>query len=438
MKTKKILLISPPSLGLKDKISYPPLGLMYLASNLQGKHRLEILNMISGKEKIRNDCDIYGVSIPSISTFFDAQKVIKRIRKFSPKALIVTGGAFPTSMAKYTLTNTQVDIVVKGEGELTFNEIVNNINELENINGISFRKNGKIINTPPRELIKNLDEIKFPSRYLLPKDQIAYEGKVHHTDQAATTILLTRGCPWNCNYCQKDMWTRSWRYRSVENIKKEIKEIIDNYGVKWFRIPDDNLTVNKSWFLKLCGVFNDLGVKWTLLSRPDTIDLEMLKKAKESGCQEAFFGFESGSQRMLKLMGRKNTLAQSKKAIDLCKEAGLKICAYMIFGFPGENEDSIDETIRFLKETKPDKARLSTFIPIPGTDVWNNPEKYNIRIKENFSDFWYFDNPDTGELYPFGLEYDYLDGGNEEMNRLRKKMISFFIKEGYIRDWTKT
>lgn len=434
---KKILLISPPALGLKEKLSYPPLGILYLASNIKGNHSVSILNMVSGKEVIKKGYDIYGISIPSISCFFDAKKVIKKVKQISPSSLIVVGGAFPTSLITYTLENTLADVVVRGEGEITFSELIKDFKSLEKIEGISYRKNGKIYHNKPRVLNDNLDNINFPARHLLPKDQIIYEGKVHHTDQAATTIILTRGCPWSCNYCQKDIWERKWRTRSPQNIKKEIEEIIKTYRVKYYRIVDDNLTVNKQWFLDFCSVMRELEVKWTMLSRPDTIDYEMIKTSKDSGCQEVFFGFESGSERMLKLMGRKNTVKQNIEAVKICKKIGLKCCAYIMFGFPGENEKSVEETINFLKITNPDKARLCTFIPIPGTDVWNNPGKYNVRIKKNFSDFWFFDNPETGELYPFGLEYDYLSGGNKKMSYLRDKLINFFIEEGFIRGWTK-
>lgn len=393
--------------------------------------------MVTGKETIKKRFDIYGISIHSVSTYSEARKVIERVRKIAPKALIVVGGAFPTSMAEYTLKNTEADIVVRGEGEVIFSEIVNE-EPLNKIKGISYKGLKKTIHeNPPQLLIDNLDIINFPARSLLPRDQIVYEGKVHHSDQAATTIFVTRGCPWSCNYCQKDIWTRKWRCRSTENIRKEIEEIKGKYKIKWFRIPDDNLTANREWFLKFCQTLKEAQVKWTMLSRSDTIDLEMIKKAKESGCQEVFFGFESGSQKVLNLMGRKNTVEQNAKAVEMCKRAGIKSCAYMMFGFPGENQESVKKTMEFLRKVRPEKARLSTFIPIPGTDVWDNPKKYGVTIKSNFSDFWYFDDPNTGKLYPFGVEYEYLEGKNKEMSKLRNQIIDFFKKEGFISGWTK-
>jgi len=437
MKEKEsVLLISPPSPGLKEKLSYPPLGILYLASNVDGDPRISVMNMLTISEPIESGFDIYGVSIHSVSSYHEARKVIDRIREQENKALIVVGGAFPTSMAEYTLETTKADVVVKSEGEVTFSQIVSG-EPFKRIRGITYKKNGVVHENPPQPLVENLDKINFPARHLLPREQIVYEGKVHHSDKPATTIFASRGCPWSCNYCQKDIWTRKWRSRSPENIREEIESVKREYGIHWFRFPDDNVTVNKNWFRQFCGILKKSQVEWTILSRSDTIDMEMLKTAKESGCQEIFFGFESGSQRMLDLMGRRNTVEQNEQAVKMCRELGIKSCAYMMMGFPGETAESVEETIGFLRRTKPDKARLSTFLPIPGTDVWDNPGKYGVRIRGNFADYWYFDNPETGELYPFGLKYDYLSGGNKEMDVLRQEMINFFSEEGYISGWTK-
>lgn len=438
MNKKKIVLINPPAFGLKDQLAYPPLGLLYLAANVEGNHQISVLNMAKGDERIEPGADIYGISIHSVSTYGEAKKVIDKIRRQEKEALIVAGGAFPTptSMAEFTLKNTPTDIVVRSEGEITFSEVVQG-RPYREIRGISYRRGGRIFHNPPQRLIEDLDTIEFPARHLLPREQIVHKGKVHHSDRPATTIFATRGCPWSCNYCQKDIWTRKWRSRSPENIKEEVEQVKEDYGVRWFRFPDDNVTVRKDWFLRFCKALRAARVEWTFLSRSDTIDLEMLKAAKNSGCQEIFFGFESGSQRMLELMGRRNTVEQNAKAIEMCRQVGVKSCAYMMFGFPGENQESVRETTAFLKEVRPDKARLSTFIPIPGTDVWANPKKYGVRIKPNFEDFWYFDDPDTGELYLFGLEYDYLKGGNKQMDKLRREMIEFFREEDYIGGWTK-
>lgn len=429
---KKVLLISPPAHGLKDKISYPPLGLLYLASNLRVPCEVEVLNMLEQEEEARYDFDIFGISIHSVSTFLPAQKLSRKIRSANKDAPIIMGGSFPTSMSEYTLKNTDADVVVMGEGERVFSDICGmdsfDAKDLERVRGIAYKSDSGIFSNPLEELVKNLDDLKFPARHLLPRNMIRHEGKVHHSDKPATTLFATRGCAFNCSFCDTNLWRRKWRSRTPENIIAEIEEVKKEYDVHWFRFPDDCITLSKKWFHDFCRKIRKCNIGWTVLSRSDAIDLETLGLMKEAGCEEIFFGFESGSQKLLDAMQKKVTVEQNIKAIELCRRAGITSCAYMMFGFPGEDETTVEETKQFLSKAAPDKTRISTFIPIPGTDVWNNPEKYNIKIKDNFTDYWYFDSPD------FGLEYQYI--GNDKMEELRRDIMNFYGEQGYFKEWT--
>ena len=402
----KILLISPPALGLKDKIAYPPLGLMYLASNLEGDHDVEILNMITEEEKIDYAYDIYGISIHSPATYSVSKKIIRNIKENHGRALIVIGGAFSSNVS---LDWENVDYVIGGEGEMHFSDYCNN----------------KVLGQNEYGLIENLDSIKFPARHLLPREMIRYEGNVHHTTESATTILATRGCPYNCNFCDTTMWQRKRRTRSPENIAQEIEQVINEYGIKWFRFPDDCLTINKKWFSMFVNHIKQLDIKWTMLSRADTVDYEQLELAKNSGCQEVFFGIESGSQRILDLMNKKTTVKQNAKAIQLCRDVGIKSCVYIMFAFPGETEETLKETMDFLEKTKPDKSRIHQFLPIPNTHVWNNQEQYGIKVKGNFDDYWDFlDNPN--------LTLDYIYISNDRILKMKEVIKQFYKEAGYL------
>ncbi len=423
---KSIALISPPAFGLKDKLAYPPLGLLYLASNMGGEYRLKIFNMLSLEDRIEGGFDIYGISIHSSSSYGPAKRISGIIRQENPSSLIVAGGAFPTSMAAYTLENTDVDVVVIGEGEVVFSHIAGG-RALEEMNGIVYKKDGRIIVNEPEPLIADLDSIKFPARHLLPKEMIRHEGRVHHSDQAATTIFGTRGCVYRCAFCDTSLWRRKWRSRSPENIIAEINEVKRDYGIGWFRFPDDCLDLDRKWFIDFCRSIKQCAVQWTMLSRADRLDGEILGLAKEAGCREIFFGFETGSQRLLDRMDKKITVEQNIRAVELCRAAGIISCAYMLFAFPGEDAATIEETKRFLLAAKPDKSRISQFIPVPGSDVWLHPEKYGVRIKFNFDEHWYFDDPD------FAVAYDYI--GNDTMAVLRKTIMDFYREQGYCIEW---
>lgn len=426
---KKILLISPPALGLADKLSYPPLGLLYLASNLGGEYEVKVINAVDLNEPIDYSQDIFGVSIHGNSSYEPAKRMMEKIRGANKKALIVVGGAFPTNMAEFTLKSTEADMVVIGEGEIVFSNICKG-KDPSTIKGIVYKdRDGKIKFNEMEKLIADLDTIAFPARRLLPRHMIGHEGGVHHSDQPATTIFATRGCVFNCSFCDTSLWRRRWRSRSPENIIAEIEEVKREYDIHWFRFPDDCLNLNRKWFVDFCQKITPCDIQWTMLSRSDTLDMELLRLMKEAGCREIFFGFESGSQRLLDMMQKKTKVEQNIKAIEMCRKAGILSCAYMMFGFPGEDAESVEETKKFLIEAKPDKSRISQFIPVPGTDVWNNPDKYNVKIRENFSDCWYFDCPD------FALDYEYI--GNDKMKSLRREIMDFYKKQGFFKGWEK-
>jgi len=424
---KRINLISPPAIGLKDKLSYPPLGLLYLASNLEGKHEVKVQNMVAIDEPLETDFDIFGISMHSNASLDPARKIMQDIRRSNGSALLVVGGAFPTSMAEFTLKNTEADVVVVGEGERVFSELCA-AEELEDVRGIVYKNNSQIVHNDPQDLIKDLDMINFPARSLLPRAMIRHEGKVHHSDKPATTIFGSRGCAYNCSFCDTELWRRRWRSRSPENIIAEIEQVKTEYGIDWFRFPDDCLNLNKKWFVDFCQKISKCNINWTMLSRADALDLELLKLMKAAGCREVFFGFETGSQRILDLMQKKITVAQNIKAVEMCREVGITNCAYMLFGFPGEDQTTIDETKNFLLTAKPDKSRITQFIPIPGSDVWRNPQKYKVKIKYNFGEHWCFD------CHPFALDYEYI--GNDKMEELRGEIMRFYQEQGYFKGWT--
>lgn len=391
---KKILLLSPCAKGLEDPLSYPPLGLLYLASNMGESWKPYVL-VLNSMEFNDYEYEYYGISVHSVSLIRETERLLRLIEKNNPYATVFLGG----SAARYVQTYGRIRTVVcEGEGEKHF--------------GID---------------TSNLDNLKWPARHLVPYEHIHYCGKVHHSSLPSTTMIATRGCVYNCSFCDRITHGRKFRTRSVGNVILEIEMLKKDYGIKFIRFVDDCITINRSWFLELCYAMQRLDIQWACMSRADTLNIEVLYAMKSAGCQEIYFGFESGSQKMLDLMNKKSNINTYKQIIQACRVVGIKSCAYMIFGFPGENATTVAETISFLEETKPDKSRLSEFMPFPNTDVWLNPKKYGVSIKPNYEDFWYFDNNDLS------LNYDYI--GQKEMLKLREKMRDYYNKN-YKENWT--
>ena len=185
------------------------------------------------------------------------------------------------------------------------------------------------------------------------------------------------------------------------------------------------MMVNKNWFSDFVDMIGKFKIKWTCLARSEDITISTADRMKKAGCQEVFLGIETGSSRLLALMHKRATVRQNIGAINVLRMAGIKSCAYMMFGFPGENQESVNETIDFLEVTSPDKSRISQFLPVPGSDVYNNPERYGVKIKFDPDNFWYFDK--------HNLCVDY--GNNEEMVRLRELIMQYYKERGYQDGW---
>lgn len=389
---EKMLLIAPYASGLEEPTSYPPLGLLYVASNLPAVCDIDV-HIMESEEFDKFGYDSYGISIHSVGVYKSAMQLATKIHKVNPRAEIMVGGS-GAALVKQTSWLTKIE----GEAEPYFEKDV-----------------------------ADIDLINFPARHLID-DRFIVNTSVHHTGSRATTMIATRGCPYRCSFCDRTTLGTTFRKRSIENISKEAQYLIARYGIEFIRFVDDCITIDKKWFAELCMELKTLGLKWTVLSRADRIDPKLLKLMKKCGCQEIFFGFESGSDRMLKLMQKKITVAQNIKAVEMCKDAGIVCCAYMMFGFPGEDEKSVADTIAFLEYANPNKSRITQFVPIPQSDVWINRENYGIRVKRNYQDYWCFDRHD------FGLHYDYID--EDVMYGLRDTIFDYYEKK-YKQSWKK-
>lgn len=391
MKRRKLLLLSPPAEGLNDQLAYPPLGLLYVASNLpEDVWDVDVKVMADGVLDLTYP--YYGISVHSLAVVKNVRKIIDRIKTHNKNAEIMLGGSAAP--------------MITWEKQLAIYE-----GQFEHWLGIT-----------------DIDKIKLPAREKLPYEYIHYTGPVHHSEKPSTTMIATRGCPYSCAFCDRTTIGRNFRTRSTALVGEEIELLKHDYEIQHIRFIDDCITLNRKWFEEFLNMMGNRKVTWTCLSRADCLDRELLVKMRDTGCTEVFFGFESGSQRMLDAMHKQTTVEKNKRIIALCKDVGIKCCAYMMFGFPGENELTVDETLRFLDETKPDKSRLSTYVPIPNTDVWNSPSKYNVSLNKNYEDFWYYDND------RLGLTYNYVDQAT--MLRLRTRMLKYY-QDNFVESWTK-
>jgi anaerobic magnesium-protoporphyrin IX monomethyl ester cyclase len=393
----RILLIKPHHREVykdfKDVATeYPPLGLAYIAAVLEqnGYKEIRIIDMpVEGitEERLKAILtemkpDIIGVTATT-PTITYSRKVSQLCKETLPDSILVMGGPHSTAVPEDVLTDKNVDIVVRGEGEYTMLELVQTVEKkgsLKNVLGISYKEKGKIINNPQRPLIENLDELPFPARHLLPIDKYYY---VDVRKKPMTTIFTSRGCPGLCIYCSaRQTFGKAFRTRSPKNIVDEIELLVKTYGIRELHILDDTFTLHRQRAMDICDeiIRRKLDIIWCCPNgvRVNTVDDELLRKMKQSGCYSLAFGFESGSQKVLNAVMKGITLDQSRNAIKLAKKAGIETWGFFMMGLPEDTEETIRQTIDFAKELDPDIAKFHITVPFPGTELYQKWEREGI------------------------------------------------------------
>lgn len=316
--SKEVLLIWPPInnllgfKGIKTGIFVDhqlELGLLYLASFLESNGidiSLLDMSLYNDPEKQlidilqKRNFDFIGLTSYT-NTINSANKIAGIVKKFS-RSKIVIGGAHASALPEETLeTFRNFDYLVFGEGEETFAELVLK-NNISDIKGLAWRDDGRIIKNSIRESIEDLDKLPFPARHLLNFDK--YIPSISNYRQLPSTgILSSRGCPFQCTYCSRTgtRLPKQVRFRSIENIIKEIEFCIENYKIYDFRFYDDTFVIPKSRLMKLCQelISRKIKITWSCYSRVDTIDEEMLRMMRKTGCYHIKYGIEFGTQKWL-------------------------------------------------------------------------------------------------------------------------------------------
>ena len=270
-----------------------------------------------------------------------------------------------------------VDIVVRGEGDITLLELVkaiHNQNNWKDIKGISYTRNGKVIHNPNRELISDLGALSFPKWDLFPLELYSYPP---HWVIASPLypIMASRGCPFQCTFCSLKVMGRLHRIRSVGNVIAEIEQLISDYNARQIMFMDATFPMKKAWVMELCNelIARKINRKiiWGGETRINGVNLDILKMMKAAGCQRLFFGIETGVQKLLNHVKKGFTLEQVEETIKWCKEAGIETVGYFMLGLPGETRELSLQTIEFAKSLDLDFTKFGVTVPYPGTELFD-------------------------------------------------------------------
>ncbi len=289
--------------------------------------------------------------------------------------------------------------IVRSEPELIVQNLVKEIStnqNYQNVLGISYLANNKIINNPPAERIKNLDELPLPAYDLLPMDK--YNYTFPDIPKPFSIMLTSRGCPFSCTYCLKAMLPELYIARSPENVLQEIKHLVENFHIQGIYFQDWEFLINKNRVEKICDLIisdpNLKNLKWGCNARAADIDENIVKKMKLTGCVRINIGFETGSQKVLDLANKQIKIDDIKNAVKICRQNNINIGIYSILNLPGETKKTIAETEKFLIDNDL-KTMCAPNLPIPypstklyemlknqeGREVaWEDLEKYTGRV----------------------------------------------------------
>jgi anaerobic magnesium-protoporphyrin IX monomethyl ester cyclase len=361
----------------------PPLSLAFLAGPLKMQgHHVRIIDM-QRPEILKNwesnfleeTSDMVGITAntPQIK---QAHEIAKRVKDFSSDVPVILGGPHATLLPEQTFSEFPAfDLIVMGEGEETMVELASRLEQKtkplasDKVHGIVYRSNGKIVFTPPRQRILDLDSLHehYDFNFYLSNNTCSYTEK-------AASLIVSRGCPLNCRFCAtNNFWTKRYIQKTPDGVINEIRYVMGR-GSKGVVFRDSTFNINNKWVQTFCEkiIKEKIRFKWTMNARVDLANYDSFCLMKKAGLDTVFFGVESGSPKMLNFYGKEVHLDQTRKAFEICRSLKIHTGAFIILGAPPETREDLDMTYKLLKVLKPTYSLVFLFMPLPGSDLYQH------------------------------------------------------------------
>jgi anaerobic magnesium-protoporphyrin IX monomethyl ester cyclase len=385
----RVLLLSTPY-PLEEQ-PLPPLSLAYLAAVLQREGiEVKILDFLVARyypSMLRRELEEYRpqlVGATSVTLNYSiAKRMLKVCKAFDPNIVTVIGGPHVTFALEETLLQAPwINLIAIGEGERTIVELVKAIEEgkdVRHVPGIAFVDGGVVAKTAPQSPIENLDQLPLPARELLPMARYRALG-------SPCTVITGRGCPYGCIFCSgRRMFGRKVRFRNPGLVVDEMEKIQHDFGSPKINIVDDTFTLNKHHAREVCEEMlrRNLKIKWSAFARVDTITEDLARLMRRAGCEWVLFGVESADENILKTIKKGITLEGVQLGVKTATEAGIQVFNSFILGLPGESRDTALKSMAFAEELhhKYDaKYGFHVLSPLPGTELYERPHDYGLRI----------------------------------------------------------
>ncbi len=369
----------------------PPLGLAYIAAVL----------LAHGYDVTAEDCNltdfnparlrrrledwmphIVGISA-STETYPNALAIASIAKEANPTTTVVVGGPHTSVTHRQAAAERDIDVVVRGEAEHTMlalaDCLASGADSLAAIEGITYVADGIVTATGDRPAISDPDVLPLPARDLFPLPM--YE-------QASSVLMSRGGCPCDCVFCAvNNIWKGRRRFRSADNVVKEVELLVERYGCDQISFADDTFTLSRRHATNLCDRLLQVGAgrllcEWRCTTRVDMVDHVLLETMRRAGCRSIAFGVESGSPRILDALGKGITREQVLHAVATSLDLGMEVLCSFMFPHPDDTEDTIRQQTEFMNTLANMGATVSLALttPFPGTAYYENANAFGIRI----------------------------------------------------------
>ncbi len=394
-KRKKVLLVCPASAievfaESKIRVAIPLVPYISLASlagaALADGHQVRILDLSVSRnpaDELAQNLTVFrpnfvGVTFTSF-LYREAKDIAAATKKNNRAVVTIAGGVHSSVLPRETLEDSEFDMAVYGEGELTLKEIINGVPR-EEIAGLAFKQGSKIVVNRPRALMDDLDRLPFPAWHLYDLGRYRVP-RINARRNPVGAIETSRGCPFQCIFCNKSVFGSRFRVKSPPRVVDEMAAML-RAGFREIHIWEDGFATNPDHAKAVCDEIVRRGLKfpWNVYNgiRIGRLDEELFRKLKQAGCYRVSLGIESGSQEILDRVNKGITLDQVRNTVSLARSAGVETLSFFLVGLPGETEETMRRTIDFARELGCDLNKVGIATPIPGTPMFEEYERKGL------------------------------------------------------------
>lgn len=352
---------------------------------------LSVEQFISRIEQYQPNLIVLEVSTSTIDIDLAIAQKIKQ--KVATTKLAFCGPHLYMYAPDFLQKHPEIDFVLQGEYEYTLRELVQRLQEQQELTavlGLIYRQNGKVIVTPRRPVIENIDELPWPSRKMLPMNKYCDLGNV--LPLPSVQMWASRGCPYQCIFCS---WPQimydghKYRVRNPVDVVDEMEWLIKEYGFKSVYFDDDTFNLGKERMLKISDEIKkrELNIPWAIMARADTTDLETLKAMQDAGLIALKYGVESGIQELVNASQKNLNLQKVTETVQQTKELGIKVHLTFCFGLPGETKGTIKKTVAYALKLDPDTVQFSIVTPYPGSKYFEMLDNQGYILSKNWEEY---------------------------------------------------